>query len=176
MRKLFSIALLLAVALSAFSGPVLAGQEKVPVCHLDEDGNYILINIADPAVEKHIEHGDEIAGGNVLDGNCEPVSVAQEGCFSFSGSWIVTTGDVVQDISGGIAAYSTNQCDDEFPPAFVPYLYGAWLIWATDLSGAAALCEAEGAGVAYNLSSTQTTNLYFCVDEPDPCTVGCEGP
>ena len=172
--KRFSLVLLVAVLATLLSATIVsAGQEKVPVCHLDEDGNYILINIADPAVEKHIEHGDEIAGGNVLDGNCEPVSVAQEGCFSFLGpGWIVTTG-AVQDISGGISAYSTNQCDDAFPPAYPPYPDGAWLIWATDLSGAAALCEAEGAGVAYSLSSTQTTNLYVCYNLPDPCTVGC---
>jgi len=173
--KRFPLVFLVAVLATLLSATIVsAGQTKTAVCHLDEEGNYILIDIADPALDSHIAHGDEIADGNVLDGNCEAVSVAQKGCFSFSGAWIVTTGDVVQDISGGIAAYSTNQCDDEFPPAFVPSLYGAWLVWATSSTEAGLSCAADNdIGTAYVLSPTSTTNLYLCEDRPDPCTVGC---
>ena len=49
------------------------GKNKVDLCHIDEDGIYHLINVAEPAVDAHLAHGDDLAGGDVLDENCEPV-------------------------------------------------------------------------------------------------------
>lgn len=58
---------------------VSAGQEKTDVCHLNDNGNYILITIADPAVDNHIAHGDKIAGTNGLDENCVPLRYTDNG-------------------------------------------------------------------------------------------------
>ncbi|MBT4496941.1 MAG: formylglycine-generating enzyme family protein [Gemmatimonadetes bacterium] len=49
------------------------GKSKVSICHIDEEGVFHLISVAEPAVDAHLAHGDEIAGGDVLDENCEPV-------------------------------------------------------------------------------------------------------
>jgi hypothetical protein len=39
-------------------GTVLAGQEKIDVCHSEGNGTYHLITIAEPAYETHVAHGD----------------------------------------------------------------------------------------------------------------------
>lgn len=41
---------------------VQAGQAKVDLCHLDEDGLYHLVSVAEPAVPAHIGHGDSLPG------------------------------------------------------------------------------------------------------------------
>jgi hypothetical protein len=41
---------------------VLAGQDKEDVCHLEGNGTYILINIAEPAYPTHEAHGDVKVG------------------------------------------------------------------------------------------------------------------
>ena len=61
---------------------VAAKASKVDVCHStgSESNPYNVINISGNALDAHLNHGDEIAGGSVLDENCEPVS----GCPCFS--------------------------------------------------------------------------------------------
>ena len=50
------------------------GQPKVDICHWDADEEiYALIRVAAPAEAAHLAHGDEVPGGDVLDGNCEPL-------------------------------------------------------------------------------------------------------
>lgn len=60
----------------------LAGQDKIAVCHVEGNGTYHLIEIADPAYETHIGHGDADVGetvpgqpGFVFDAECNPVMV-----------------------------------------------------------------------------------------------------
>lgn len=52
----FLTSLLLASVVSAAPAP------KVDVCHLDDMGNYILINISENAFQAHLDHGDKGPG------------------------------------------------------------------------------------------------------------------
>jgi len=70
-------------SLGGTAGPLQAmGQTKVDICHRTEGTNeFILISIADPAVETHIAHGDGRVGdpvpkleGYVFDETCTPVA------------------------------------------------------------------------------------------------------
>ena len=64
----------------------LARKAKVDVCHLDEDAaTYDLIQIAAPAVDAHLAHGDGLVGdavpgqdGAVFDEACQPEIVVTE--------------------------------------------------------------------------------------------------
>jgi 5'-nucleotidase len=57
------------------------GKDKAAVCHMDGQGNYSLITIADPALDAHLAHGDS-QPGDAIPGNpgynfsddCTPVS------------------------------------------------------------------------------------------------------
>ena len=51
---------------------MFAGQEKVSVCHLTANGDYVLIDIADPALDAHLAHGDAMVGDG-FDENCNPI-------------------------------------------------------------------------------------------------------
>ena len=59
------------------------GREKVDICHLDEDGVYRLISVAEPAVAAHLRHGDQIPGEGGLDTQCQD------------------TGEITVDLPGG---------------------------------------------------------------------------
>jgi len=41
----------------------LAAVDKVPVCHVDENGNFKLLNLNERAVRPHLAHGDGVPGG-----------------------------------------------------------------------------------------------------------------
>ena len=62
-RLLLSIA----AALVLLPGPagVMAAQERVEVCHVTGDGTHVLIEIADPAYDAHVAHGDARPGDPV---------------------------------------------------------------------------------------------------------------
>ena len=75
---------------------------KVDVCHRTGEG-YVRIRIAQRALRAHLAHGDEIPGGDVLDGDCEPaangvVTVSLPGGATMDFVWIgpgtFTMGDV----------------------------------------------------------------------------------
>lgn len=59
------------------------GPRGVAICHLDPDGDYRRVVVAPRTVESHLRHGDERAGGDTLDGNCEPVQPV-EACPCYS--------------------------------------------------------------------------------------------
>jgi hypothetical protein len=81
-----------AAVIVAFVVPAVAtaGQDRVELCHLTGDGTYVPIEVADPAYETHMGHGDGQPGqavpgmpGYVFDGDCvpavaEPVAVDDE--------------------------------------------------------------------------------------------------
>ena len=78
MKHIISTITLLALMLTMVSSAA-AQREKVDVCHIDDEGNYILINVADAAFDNHIAHGDAAIGdpvpgmsGYVFDANCQP--------------------------------------------------------------------------------------------------------
>jgi hypothetical protein len=65
----------------------LAGQVKVDVCHAEGNGTYHLIEIAEPAYNTHIAHGDAGVGepvpgqpGFVFDAECNLVEACP--CFT----------------------------------------------------------------------------------------------
>ena len=70
--------LLLAMAIPAFA----AGQTKPDVCHREGNGDYILINIADPALDSHMAHGDSAtdSNGQCLDTDGDGVVYAVDNC------------------------------------------------------------------------------------------------
>jgi hypothetical protein len=55
-------ALILAITGSA---TVYANHHKLDVCHVDGNGTYTKINIAEKAFQAHLNHGDSIPGGLV---------------------------------------------------------------------------------------------------------------
>jgi hypothetical protein len=68
-------------------GLVLAGQNKVDVCHSEGNGTYHLISIAEPAYPTHVAHGDAKIGedvpgmsGYVFDEECVPVEAVSCPC------------------------------------------------------------------------------------------------
>ena len=46
-------------------GTASAGAEKVDVCHSEGNGNFHLINVAEQAYQKHVDHGDAAPGDPV---------------------------------------------------------------------------------------------------------------
>jgi hypothetical protein len=46
--------------------PMMAAVQRVDVCHLDDQGNYKRITIADAAYDNHIAHGDKAAVGPLV--------------------------------------------------------------------------------------------------------------
>ena len=91
-------------------------QPKVEVCHLDDDtGDYRLIEVAAPALDAHLEHGDAPAGepvpnqdGFEFDETCQPVAsvVTVDACY-VSGEF---QADVTVDLSTGDIT-SADACD-----------------------------------------------------------------
>ena len=58
-------------------------EREIAVCHAVEPGTYHRITVAQSAVRDHLGHGDELAGGAVLDERCRPVApVAACACFT----------------------------------------------------------------------------------------------
>lgn len=62
--------------------------EKVEVCHLNDEGVFQIITVADPALPHHLDHGDAQPGepvpgmaGYVFDDLCQPVATAVCPCF-----------------------------------------------------------------------------------------------
>lgn len=74
MRKI-AVALAGAIALTGLATlPATAGgQEKVSLCHAEEDGTWSLISIAKPAEKAHLKHGDVAPGAEGLDEECKVV-------------------------------------------------------------------------------------------------------
>lgn len=143
--------------LATVSG-VWAGQEKVAVCHLDEEGNYIPINIADPALDAHLAHGDGVVGED-LDENCDPLW-AYAGCLLFASiytggfSYVETNGSDIQRWEGPF--YQDPACTISvvlFPIGF------DFLIWANDGFDAYAICEELG---LTRVTRANTPHLYWC--------------
>ncbi len=135
------------------------GQAKVPVCHLDENGDYVLINIADPALDAHRAHGDLVVGEDVNE-NCEPLApVAQAGCFAVTFLspekvlYALTDGSPVQFVDRQ-PLYSDASCT--IPSEFF-FRSEIYLIWAATQAEAEALCNGQ-------VFTTPTPNLYlgFC--------------
>jgi hypothetical protein len=65
----------------------LAGQDKVDVCHMEGNGTYHLITIAEPAYPSHVAHGDAGVGepvpgspGFIFDEDCNLVEVVTCPC------------------------------------------------------------------------------------------------
>lgn len=46
---------------------------KVDVCHIDDEGNWVLLNVNGNALDSHLNHGDSLPGENGLDENCVEV-------------------------------------------------------------------------------------------------------
>ncbi len=54
-----------AKSVASGNGPaysVAGGQQKVNICHVTGNGTYILLNVAQPAVPAHLNHGDGFPG------------------------------------------------------------------------------------------------------------------
>lgn len=74
-------------------GPAVRGrQDKVAVCHSDDDGTFRLIEVGAPALPAHIRHGDGAPGGAVpgrpgfvFDEACAPVPAALFTCTTEAG-------------------------------------------------------------------------------------------
>jgi hypothetical protein len=83
------IALAGAAVLTAAAAPAIAssGQAKVDLCHAEGNGTYHLINIAEAAYAKHVEHGDAKVGeavpgtdgAKIFDETCEVVDAPPTG-------------------------------------------------------------------------------------------------
>ena len=79
MKRSLMMSVVAALAVVSGAAVVTAGQEKVEVCHVNGAGSYLLIEIADPAFDAHVAHGDARPGdpvpdmpGYVFDAYCIP--------------------------------------------------------------------------------------------------------
>jgi hypothetical protein len=155
MRK--GILFLLVVSLLLPAAVVLAaGQDKVAVCHLNDDGSFVPITIADPALDSHLAHGDAVVGVDVNE-NCEPLVVPLAGCFSYDSSrlYVLTDGTNPQFV-GGSRIYEDPGCTFASSAVFPKTAY---LVWATSLAEATATCPLVS---ILNVFETGTRNLYEC--------------
>jgi hypothetical protein len=81
------------------AGGTLSTDKKLPkvdICHLDDDGNYVLINVNGNAEAAHLAHGDVLPNE---DGTCGPVDPPppppSTACVTFtsvSSSWSIYEG------------------------------------------------------------------------------------
>ncbi len=62
---------------------------QVAVCHVVEPGLYRRVTVLQDAVRDHLRHGDELAGGSVLDDQCRPVQQAVA-CACFTADSLAT--------------------------------------------------------------------------------------
>jgi hypothetical protein len=125
------------------------GQEKVAVCHLDDEGSLIPISVADPALDTHLTHGDGVVGED-YDENCEPLSVAETGCFEYTeGYYYPLNGDAVQ-FAGGEYLYTDDTCT-MLSTTFLNSTFR--FVWAESVQEAYELCP------YYIYSGAVTPNL-----------------
>ena len=68
---------------------------KVAVCHRTRPPTFIRIEVAAPAVKAHRAHGDELAGGAVLNAACKPNATVRSLVAVVDG--FVRNGNLVQD-------------------------------------------------------------------------------
>jgi hypothetical protein len=63
-----------------------ASKAKAEICHLDDEGEFFIISVADPAVPGHLGHGDHLVTAEVcgdgIDNNCD--GQVDEGCAAVS--------------------------------------------------------------------------------------------
>lgn len=151
----------------ALPGAASAKQAKADVCH-DGDAGWELINIAEPAVDAHLAHGDALPGDLVPDmagfefgDDCRPVeALAKAGCFetAVGGFFVLTDGTNPQLFNGaGVDIYRDSECTD-----FI-YIDGAdrniaW-VWEKDQPSALAACQAVGGEAVYQQTEP---NLWIC--------------
>lgn len=157
MRKIVLVLVVVSLLLPA-AVALAQGQDKVAVCHVDEEGNFVPISIADPALDSHLAHGDAEVGVD-LDENCEPLGVLpQAGCFYYGSSrlYVLTDGTNPQFV-GGTPIYEDTGCTIVSTSAVFPRT--AYLIWAASLAEATATCPLVS---ILDVFQTETRNLYVC--------------
>ncbi len=85
MRKYLTLDVAALFAAALPPATALAGQEKLDVCHLEGDGTFHLIEVAEPAYfNAHMVHGDApprepVPGmsGYVFDETCQPTEASE---------------------------------------------------------------------------------------------------
>lgn len=70
---------------------------RVAVCHAVEASSYSLITVTQDVAHDHLAHGDELAGGAVLDAQCQPVTPPSS-CVCFSAA------DLAEPLAGAAPA------------------------------------------------------------------------
>lgn len=91
MKQFFAVALLFAVILSAFAGPVAAKPaDKVFVCHVDEQGRTKSIEVSANALSAHEAHGDYTFAGlwNFQESTLLDVATITRSGNSITGVWL----------------------------------------------------------------------------------------
>ncbi len=71
-KRYLSLVIVLLVLAAMLPLNLLAGQPKVSLCHLNGNGVFIRIDIGNPAMQSHLNHGDGVVG-EVFDGECNPI-------------------------------------------------------------------------------------------------------
>lgn len=157
MRKTVLVLLVMSLLLPA-AAALAQGQDKVAVCHVDGEGNFVPISIADPALDSHLAHGDTEVGVD-LDENCEPLAVLpQAGCFYYGSSRLhVLTDGTNPQLVGGTPIYEDAGCTIVSTGAVFPRT--AYLVWAASLAEATATCPLAS---IVDVFETGTRNLYEC--------------
>ena len=111
-----------------------AKKAKVDVCHLDDEGNYKLISIADPALDAHLNHGDGVPRGEVpgqpnyeFDETCTPELVENiPDCFADARDDVIA----IAPISELVFEKYSNWTETSTPP-----VYPNWLEIETPING-----------------------------------------
>jgi hypothetical protein len=156
MKKVILVVLLVTLMMAVMVPLAYAAPpEKVAVCHLNGDGNYIPINIASPALDAHLAHGDGVVDED-LDENCEPLVVpqaGQAGCMQYNPDlYFWTDGSSLQYV-GNDYLYSDDACANQTLHQFLDWVYA---VWAISIEEAKAICNSS------EERPTLTENLYAC--------------
>jgi len=102
----------------ASAGTIFAGQSKVDICHINGQGQFQLITIADPAYATHIAHGDKAVETYYIDadgdGSGSP-SMTVQGCTVPVGFVRDNTDcdDTDAAVNPGVVEIANNGIDDD---------------------------------------------------------------
>jgi len=170
------VALLLAalVLLGPLAGTALAQQNKVAVCHLNGDGTYIPITIADPALPTHLAHGDLVVGVDV-DENCEPLDADGDGIPNDSDNCVNVANPGQEDRYGSAAGDDCEDLDGDDMPDVAEDNFCLSIDGELLISQGTALCDSTattGTGSNVAVANGDGAEAYAAVAPPiDPTPI-----
>lgn len=145
-------------------------KQKVNVCHLDDEGNYKIINISQNALPAHLAHGDMVAFPNVtsftweytIGSTIHPhtmyITEMANGTFSGHGEYNLNPTKLTWDLVEGTY-------DDEgnvtFTVIFTGEIYNGEIFECTGTFSCGVGASGEGEGITQNAADGTWTISYL---------------